>query len=261
MQVLGITTGPEVEPDPLVDSIADRLAERGRVGVVRSGTVNPDADDRTEFTVGESNWAGSGSELDVRSILDRLSRTHEYAILVGFPERNIPQVVVGETKAAEEVFSVDHPDSLAIEDILDAIEAAEPFETLESLVDSVKRSPEAEYAGAIATFTGRVRAKEHEEDSFTESLEFEQYDAVAEDRMAALQADLTDREDVLEVELHHRTGRIEYGEDIVFVVVLAGHRDAAFETVEDGINRLKEEVPIFKKEVTVEEEFWVHERS
>jgi len=60
--------------------------------------------------------------------------------------------------------------------------------------------------------------------------------------------------------MHHRTGVIDYGDDIVFVVVLAGHREEAFRAVEDGINRLKAEVPIFKKEVTDAEEFWVHER-
>jgi molybdopterin synthase catalytic subunit len=61
--------------------------------------------------------------------------------------------------------------------------------------------------------------------------------------------------------MHHRVGVIEDGEDIVFVVVLAGHREEAFRTVEDGINRLKDEVPIFKKERTTDEEFWVHEQS
>ena len=73
--------------------------------------------------------------------------------------------------------------------------------------------------------------------------------------------DLTDRNGVFEVLLHHRTGVIADGEDIVFVVVLAGHRDEAFATVEDGIDRLKDEVPIFKKETTEEEEFWVHQRE
>jgi molybdopterin synthase catalytic subunit len=61
--------------------------------------------------------------------------------------------------------------------------------------------------------------------------------------------------------LHHRTGVVEAGEDIVFVVVLAGHRREAFRTVEDGIDRLKDEVPLFKKEVTVEETFWRHDRD
>jgi molybdopterin synthase catalytic subunit len=54
---------------------------------------------------------------------------------------------------------------------------------------------------------------------------------------------------------------IEAGEDIVFVVVLAGHRGEAFRTVKDGIDRLKESVPIFKKEATESETFWVHRRD
>ena len=74
-------------------------------------------------------------------------------------------------------------------------------------------------------------------------------------------ADLEARDGVHAVRLHHQTGVVEAGEDIVFVVVLAGHREEAFETVSDGIDRLKAEVPLFKKEVTVEEAFWVHERA
>jgi hypothetical protein len=41
------------------------------------------------------------------------------------------------------------------------------------------------------------------------------------------------------VRLHHKTGVVEAGEDIVFVVILAGHRGEAFSAVQDGINRLK----------------------
>jgi molybdopterin synthase catalytic subunit len=78
--------------------------------------------------------------------------------------------------------------------------------------------------------------------------------------METIEAELEAREGVLDVLLHHRTGVIEYGEDIVFVVVLAGHRGEAFRAVEAGIDRLKDEVPLFKKEVTVDDEFWVHER-
>jgi molybdopterin synthase catalytic subunit len=78
--------------------------------------------------------------------------------------------------------------------------------------------------------------------------------------MAALRRDLEARDGVYAVRLHHKTGVVDAGEDIVFVVILAGHRTEAFRAVEDGINRLKEEVPLFKKEVTVDEEFWAHER-
>ena len=124
-----------------------------------------------------------------------------------------------------------------------------------------KASPKADRSGAIATFTGRVRAKDSPEDARTEQLSFERYEGVAEQRLAAISEELTDREGVFEVLMYHRVGLIEDGEDIVFVVVLAGHRDEAFRTVEDGINRLKDEVPIFKKETTTDEEFWLHEQS
>ena len=95
----------------------------------------------------------------------------------------------------------------------------------------------------------------------TEYLEFERYDDVAAERMAALRSDLEARDGVYAVTTHHRTGVVEAGEHIVHVVVLAGHRGEAFETVSDGIDRLKEEVPLFKREVTVDEEFWVHDRD
>jgi molybdopterin synthase catalytic subunit len=129
-----------------------------------------------------------------------------------------------------------------------------------SLVAAAKASPGADRSGAIATFTGRVRARDDPDDVETTHLEFEKYDTVADDRLETLRAELTARDGVFDVRLHHRTGVLESGEDIVFVVVLAGHRTEAFRTVEDGINRLKDEVPIFKKEVTVEDTFWRHER-
>jgi len=104
-----------------------------------------------------------------------------------------------------------------------------------------------------------VRAKDSPDDARTEHLSFEKYEGVAEARLDAIRQSLTDREGVFEVLLHHRVGLLTDGEDIVFVVVLAGHRKEAFRTVEDGINRLKDEVPIFKKETTTDEEFWLHE--
>ncbi|MFT4923197.1 MAG: molybdopterin synthase catalytic subunit, partial [Haloarculaceae archaeon] len=148
-----------------------------------------------------------------------------------------------------------------VEDAVATIEQTEPYECLESLVAQAKRSPQSDLSGAIATFTGRVRAKESEDDDRTEYLEFERYDGVAQERMATIREELEAREGVFEVLLHHRTGVVEAEEDIVFVVVLAGHRGEAFETVEDGINRLKDEVPLFKKEVTVSGEFWAHQHE
>lgn len=246
-------------------------ALNGRVGVVRTGstTASDGGVTRTRavqadtvYTL-EETWSAAGDDLTIEDALDRLAIDHDYAAVVGTPVTRTPTIVVGDA-AVDDVTVIDEIDdatSFDPEAVVAAIDETEPHETLESLVAAVKRSPNAERSGAIATFTGRVRAKEHPDDERTQYLEFEKYDGVADRRMRTIESELTEREGVLDVKLHHRTGRIDDGEDIVFVVVLAGHRDEAFRTVEDGINRLKDEVPLFKKEVTESETFWVHERE
>ena len=273
MYVLGIC-GRDADDDSVervVDRIVDRLERDGRVGVVRYDATIADGTAGLEpTTVGgdvsyelgaDGDWAASGTGMTVGDALDRLATTCEYAIVVGVADLRHPTVVVGSSDADDVLATVDTPGAFDPDAVVDALEETEPYETLESLVDRVKRSPDADLAGAIATFTGRVRAKDGVDDDRTRFLEFEKYEGVAEERMADLESELESRDGVLEVELHHRTGVVEDGEDIVFVVVLAGHREEAFRTVEDGINRLKDEVPLFKKEVTVDDEFWVHERS
>ncbi|MCF2241515.1 molybdenum cofactor biosynthesis protein MoaE, partial [Halobacterium salinarum] len=97
------------------------------------------------------------------------------------------------------------------------------------------------------------------DDTPTRHLEFERYDTVAEQRMATIREQLCERDGVYDVRMHHRTGVVPAGDDVVHVVVLAGHRGDAFRAVSDGIDRLKDEVPLFKKEVTVDDAFWRHD--
>jgi molybdopterin synthase catalytic subunit len=257
MKVLGFVAGPESSVSGVTEAVADRLSDRGRVATVAAGEVQAV---RTSVTLDGDAYQVRGAGRGLDDILDDLARRHDYALVSGFPDARIPTVAVGTTSVDDPLYHAESVDDLDPAELVDQVAAIEPHESLSSLVAAVKRSPAAEYAGAIATFTGRVRAKEDAEDDTTTSLTFEKYDGVAEDRLAALRDELESRDGVLEVRLHHRTGTIPYGDDIVFVVVLAGHRREAFETVEDGIDRLKDEVPIFKKEVTVGEEFWVHDR-
>ncbi|WP_135828141.1 molybdopterin synthase [Halorussus halobius] len=277
MHVLGVV-GPESEVSTATDRLADRLGEDGRVAVVRrTGTerrgdseTGDDAAPRkradrgtTTYQLGDDGWTVGGRDRSTSALLDDLAPEYDYALLADFPDADLPQVVVGDSGAdlrGERLVEVDSADALDPAEVRAELDATEPHETLESLVAQVKRSADAPYAGAIATFTGRVRAKEDPDDEPTEYLEFERYERVADERMQDLAAELEAREGVHEVAMHHRTGVVEYGEDIVFVVVLAGHRSEAFRTVEDGIDRLKDEVPIFKKEVTADEQFWVHHR-
>ncbi|MFB6111061.1 MAG: molybdopterin synthase [Halobacteriaceae archaeon] len=259
MLVVGVVAS---KADKIVDALRDHLGTEGSVGVVSRAEVEaPSGGSRYEL--GADAWRGHGGHLRVEEALDRLARNHDAAILVNFPTARAPQIVVGDAEVRREFRRIDDPDGLDYDSMVTELRStpAADWQSLGSLVTAAKRHADEAFAGAIATFTGRVRAKDGPDDDRTEYLAFEQYDEVADDRFAAIRSELTARDGVYEVRLHHRTGVVEAGEDIVFVVVLAGHREEAFQAVEDGINRLKDEVPIFKKEVTVEETFWVHEED
>jgi len=210
----------------------------------------------------DGSWTGSGTDAEFGEILDRLAPEFDYALVAGFSKLRLPTVVVGDERVPGDVVErVDDAADLALDGLVAAVETSDPYVTLGTLVEEAKASENADRAGAIATFTGRVRVRDALDDDPTEALTFEKYEGVAAERMARIERELEERDGVLDVRMHHRVGTVADGEDIVFVVVLAGHRTEAFRTVEDGINRLKDEVPIFKKETTESEEFWVHERS
>ncbi|MFB6168294.1 MAG: molybdopterin synthase [Haloferacaceae archaeon] len=207
----------------------------------------------------DGSWVGAGGNRTLSGLLDDLA-THDYVLVAGW-DAPLPAIALGEAEATDVLVRAETADDLDPAAAAAAIDTLDPRETLGSLVERVRAHPDADRAGAVATFTGRVRAKDGPDDAPTERLEFEKYEGVADERMATIERELAEREGVLAVRTHHRTGVVEAGEDIVHVVVLAGHRREAFRAVEDGIDRLKEEVPLFKKEVTVDDEFWVHERD
>ena len=248
---------------PVAEQLAEAMETKGPTAIVQMSATPVAASAVSRINIDPSGgWKGqSGRASSLQAQLELLAPKHRYAIVVTAEDTSWPTVVAGEDRVHGDLISEPTPRSeLPIEEMIERLEETEPYVTLESLVQEVKNSDNSPHAGAISTFTGRVRMKESSDDVATEYLEFETYTGVAAEKMAAIERELLEREGVFEVRMHHRTGVIQAEEDIVFVVVLAGHRDEAFRTVEDGINRLKAEVPIFKKEVTVTEEFWVHTR-
>ena len=112
-------------------------------------------------------------------------------------------------------------------------------------------------AGAVCTFLGTVR--ELTGDRQTAQLEYEAYPAMALATMAELEREARARWPILDAALVHRVGRLDLGEISVVVAVSCPHRADSFEACRWLIDRLKEVVPIWKREVWADgTEEWVH---
>jgi MoaE-MoaD fusion protein len=132
--------------------------------------------------------------------------------------------------------------------------SAEPL-SLDAAVREVARDG----AGAIATFTGTVRDRSRDRNVIR--LEYEAFEEMAEETMAALAAELKGRYTLCEIAIHHRTGTVEIGEPSVVVAVSAPHRADALAACKDAIDTLKQTVPLWKKELYEGGEEWIGQGS
>jgi molybdopterin synthase catalytic subunit/molybdopterin converting factor small subunit len=114
---------------------------------------------------------------------------------------------------------------------------------------------EDERAGAIATFQGTVRRQSRGREVI--ALEYEAYSGMAEKVMAEIAGEVTERYDLCEVAIAHRTGRCEVGEVSVAIAVSAPHRQEALSACRDVIDELKQRVPLWKKELYEGGEEWI----
>ena len=110
-------------------------------------------------------------------------------------------------------------------------------------------------AGAICTFTGVVRDSSRGER--VERLEYEAYAGMAEKQMRAIAGEIAQRWPEARVAMAHRTGQLEIGEASVVVSVSCPHRAEAIAACKHGIDRLKESVPIWKKEFAEGGAVWI----
>lgn len=101
-------------------------------------------------------------------------------------------------------------------------------------------------AGAICAFAGTVR--DHSEAGAVTGLTYEAWEALGERRLTEIAEELFDRWPIRRAALLHRTGSLDIGEVSVVVACSAPHRGDAFEACRHGIERLKEDAPIWKKE-------------
>ena len=109
--------------------------------------------------------------------------------------------------------------------------------------------------GAVVTFLGTTRSRT--DDRNVLYLEYEAYEPMAESKLAEIADEIRDRWEVEDVAISHRLGRLEI-EDVSLVVAVASpHRKDAFEACQYIVDRLKETVPIWKKEYFEGGEVWI----
>ncbi|MBA7630940.1 MAG: molybdenum cofactor biosynthesis protein MoaE [Hadesarchaea archaeon] len=114
-----------------------------------------------------------------------------------------------------------------------------------------------ENVGAIGCFVGVVRGLSGE----GERVKFLRYQS-SEDAVKKLEqiaADIEKRPNIRRVMIHHIVDQVAPGEDAIYVLVAGHRRDDVFKALPELMNRVKAEVPIWKKEVTERREYWIHE--
>jgi MoaE-MoaD fusion protein len=114
--------------------------------------------------------------------------------------------------------------------------------------------------GAACLFTGMVRAVTQRNDPHdTAYLHYEAYKPMAEAKMRQVADEIRQRWPTVEgIAIVQRIGRLDPGTPTVLIACTAAHRDTGvFEAARYGIDRLKEIVPVWKKEVGLHGETWV----
>jgi len=123
--------------------------------------------------------------------------------------------------------------------------------------DALREAVRTDASGAVVLFEGVVR--NHHQGHAVLRLEYEAYATMAERQLAAVAAEVR-REfaarEVHAIAAHHRTGMLEVGEVSLLVVVSAAHREDAFAAALRTVDRIKETVPVWKKEYGPDGAVW-----
>jgi molybdopterin synthase catalytic subunit len=133
------------------------------------------------------------------------------------------------------------------------------FDVNETLTDLIK-----ENVGAVVSFIGTVRGttestgvNQKENPIEVKQLEYDVYKEMALSKMKKIKEKALSDYDIQDIHIIHRIGTLKPSEKIVLIAVSASHRKDAFSACEFAIDELKKIVPIWKKEVTLDKEYWV----
>lgn len=122
-------------------------------------------------------------------------------------------------------------------------------------LDEVVNAVSAKSQGGLVTFSGAVR--DHSKGKRVTRLDYEAYGPMAQKKLAQIGQEAREKWPGTQVAVLHRLGTLVPGDLAVVIAVSAPHRKEAFRACEYVIDRLKEDVPIWKKEYAEDGEVWV----
>jgi len=113
-------------------------------------------------------------------------------------------------------------------------------------------------SGATVTFMGIVRDISRGKKVI--KLYYEGHESMAESRMKKIADETKQNYEVCKVAVQHRIGMLMVGDIAVVIAVSAPHRAAAFQACQFVIDRIKEDVPVWKKEYYDDGSHWIHDQ-
>jgi len=133
------------------------------------------------------------------------------------------------------------------------VKVSRTLDSINFLISQLKGS--SDEIGAIAIFVGVVRGTR--EDEKVLRLEYEAHESLAPEVMKKIIEELKAKYNLIDAIVEHRVGTVQVGEDVMYVLIASKHRKEGFQALTEMVDRVKHEVPIWKKEVTEKGAYWV----
>ncbi len=224
------------------EELKEELKGRGEIVEVRKGVEEEEC-----CTIVGRTLKVISPPKNLRETLELLADlNYEYAALIGFDR---------EVEGLEKGLGFRIPRVRSSEDV----DKAPEIESLKSLILKTKCVDGVERCGAIGVFVGFVRKISDGRE--VRQLEYEAMEDEFAKKIAEIENRLKSYPGVVNARIYHKRGILMPGEDIVYVVVMGEHRKDVWKPLEDSMEMIKKELPVWKKEVYEDGEVWVHDKE
>jgi len=131
--------------------------------------------------------------------------------------------------------------------------------SVDEMLKDLKKNASLNRAGAITFFIGIVRGFTLKGEN-VKGLSYEAYKERAEEGLQKIREEMVSRDGIVDVHIHHVVDSLDVGDDILYVAVAGRSRKEVFPTLAETVERVKSEVPIYKKEILADgRSRWVSE--